>query len=36
MTQCGCKTHREDPQNFPKIDAVSTYSIVPWEYELNT
>ena len=24
MAQCCYKTHREDPQTFPKIDAVST------------
>ena len=23
MTQCCYKTHREDPQTFPKIDAIS-------------
>ena len=27
MTQCCYKTHREDPQNFPKFDAL--YSNIP-------
>ena len=26
-------THRENSQNFPKIDAVSTFPSVLWEYE---
>ena len=28
MTQCCYKTHREDPQNFPKIDAVLTFQLL--------
>ena len=33
MAQCCYGTHRLDCQNFPKIDAVSTFAIIPWEYE---
>ena len=35
MTECCYKTHREDPQSFKKIVYVSTFPIVPWEYERN-
>ena len=28
MTQCCYKTHREDPRNFPKIDAVATFQLL--------
>ena len=27
MIQCCYKTHREDPQSFPKIDAISTFQV---------
>ena len=36
MTQCDYKSHREDFQTFPKIDAVSSMPIVASEYEGNT
>ena len=28
MTQCCYKTHRENPKNLPKIDAVSTFQLL--------
>ena len=28
MTQCCYKTHKKDPENFPKIDAVSTSQLL--------
>ena len=30
MTQYCYKTHREDPQTFPKIDAVATSQLLRW------
>ena len=35
MAQYCYKTHSQDPQNFPKIDAVTTFPIVTWECEIH-